>query len=156
MFYRQVVPSTASDQWIKAHRKGNSKKKARNALRKVRHANECDYCGKRGVPLTVDHILPISRGGSSAVGNLCWACEDCNTNKQNQTLYEIVFENEEKIFAFIDQLTRPGYLPSRETIISELRGWMTIGLVAANTLAKRWHLNRTRSIREIALLKGKR
>jgi 5-methylcytosine-specific restriction endonuclease McrA len=47
----------------------------------------CYYCGNR-VPakeLTMDHIVPIARGGRTTKGNLATACKDCN-NKKKQLL----------------------------------------------------------------------
>lgn len=40
----------------------------------------CQYCGAHGegVVLEVDHIIPISKGGTSDMGNLITACFDCN------------------------------------------------------------------------------
>ena len=44
----------------------------------------CHYCG-RPTPakaLTMDHIVPIARGGASTKGNVVPACKECNTAKQ--------------------------------------------------------------------------
>ncbi|MFH1075258.1 MAG: HNH endonuclease [Pseudomonadota bacterium] len=44
----------------------------------------CYYC-KREFPssfLTMDHIVPIVRGGKSVRGNIVPACKECNTKKQ--------------------------------------------------------------------------
>jgi 5-methylcytosine-specific restriction endonuclease McrA len=41
----------------------------------------CAYCGASGVPLTIDHIQPRSRGGSDRISNLCLACVPCNQAK---------------------------------------------------------------------------
>ncbi|RMD89729.1 MAG: HNH endonuclease [Calditrichaeota bacterium] len=47
----------------------------------------CQYCGKVGSPdeLTLDHILPQSRGGKSVWENLVTSCKRCNTMKGDQT-----------------------------------------------------------------------
>lgn len=37
-----------------------------------------------GVKLHVDHIVPVSRGGKSVMGNLQTLCEDCNCGKGNR------------------------------------------------------------------------
>jgi 5-methylcytosine-specific restriction endonuclease McrA len=37
-----------------------------------------------GVLLTVDHIVPISRGGKNGLYNLQVCCSQCNRNKGNQ------------------------------------------------------------------------
>lgn len=42
---------------------------------------KCAYCGKEGVPLQVEHIVPRAKGGSNRVSNLTLACEACNTKK---------------------------------------------------------------------------
>ncbi len=47
----------------------------------------CYYCG-RSTPskeLTMDHIVPISRGGKSTKNNVVTACKGCN-NKKKQLL----------------------------------------------------------------------
>ncbi len=47
----------------------------------------CYYCGCR-VPareLTMDHIIPIARGGKTTKGNVAPACKRCN-NKKKQML----------------------------------------------------------------------
>jgi len=45
----------------------------------------CAYCGKRVAPdeLTMDHIVPISRGGKSTKGNVRPVCKACNTAKKS-------------------------------------------------------------------------
>lgn len=47
----------------------------------------CHYCGRNVGPenLTLDHIIPISRGGTSTKGNCVPACKDCNSKKQSTT-----------------------------------------------------------------------
>ncbi len=45
----------------------------------------CHYCGTR-VPsreLTLDHIVPLVRGGHSTRGNCVPACRECNSKKQH-------------------------------------------------------------------------
>lgn len=50
----------------------------------------CQYCGsKPALPdLSVDHIVPRSRGGTSTWGNCVLACLRCNRKKANRTLKE--------------------------------------------------------------------
>ncbi len=44
----------------------------------------CFYCGKTVPPkeLTMDHIVPVSRGGFSKKGNVVPSCKTCNTQKK--------------------------------------------------------------------------
>ena len=45
----------------------------------------CQYCGARGVKLECDHVIPVSRGGSSDLENLATACFTCNRSKRDKT-----------------------------------------------------------------------
>lgn len=40
----------------------------------------CFYCGESR-PLTLEHVIPVCRGGRHAVGNLVLACVTCNSSK---------------------------------------------------------------------------
>ena len=44
----------------------------------------CHYCGQSTSPkaLTMDHIVPIARGGRSTKGNVVTACKACNNAKK--------------------------------------------------------------------------
>ena len=44
----------------------------------------CMYCGSKN-DLTIDHVLPKSRGGKDVWENLTTACEKCNVKKGNRT-----------------------------------------------------------------------
>ncbi len=46
---------------------------------------ECHYCGGAFPPaeLTLDHVVPLSRGGRSTRGNCVPACKECNSRKQS-------------------------------------------------------------------------
>ena len=47
-----------------------------------RDKHQCQYCGKRK-ELTLDHVLPKSRGGKTSWDNLVSACKSCNSKKGN-------------------------------------------------------------------------
>lgn len=53
-------------------------------------AGLCHYCGKKVSPraLTMDHIVPIIRGGKSTKGNLVPACKECNAKKKHSLLMD--------------------------------------------------------------------
>lgn len=44
----------------------------------------CHYCGNTFAPdeLTMDHIVPVTRGGKSTRGNVVPACKECNNRKK--------------------------------------------------------------------------
>jgi len=48
----------------------------------------CQYCGRTS-HLTVDHVLPRSRGGGSVWENIVTSCAPCNRRKGNRTPVEV-------------------------------------------------------------------
>lgn len=70
----------------------------------------CQYCGNKS-RLTIDHILPKSRGGKDSWENLSTACESCNVRKGNRTPEE----------AEMQLLNKP-YRPIPITFISDYNG----------------------------------
>jgi len=54
----------------------------------------CFYCQRRFLPseLTMDHLIPLVRGGKSIKGNLVPACQECNSKKKSALPRE--WENE--------------------------------------------------------------
>ena len=54
----------------------------KNVMRRDRH--RCQYCGSRD-RLTIDHVMPRSRGGKDTWENLVAACVPCNNRKGSRT-----------------------------------------------------------------------
>lgn len=52
----------------------------------ARDGNRCQYCGKKfpTSELSLDHVVPRSRGGKSTWENIVCACLKCNVRKGNQ------------------------------------------------------------------------
>ena len=50
-----------------------------------RDDNKCQYCGSTR-HLTIDHVIPKSKGGSEDWDNLVVACSQCNTKKGDKLL----------------------------------------------------------------------
>ena len=52
--------------------------------KRKRSTGICYYCGKKFKPaeLTMDHLVPVARGGKSTSGNLVPACKECNNKKK--------------------------------------------------------------------------
>lgn len=48
--------------------------------------NKCLWCEKIGGKLTVDHVVPISKGGSGFISNIQPLCPNCNSRKNNKIL----------------------------------------------------------------------
>jgi 5-methylcytosine-specific restriction endonuclease McrA len=55
----------------------------RNVL--VRDGFKCAYCGTRRERLSIDHIIPKSRGGRTTFENCVAACKSCNLRKGGRT-----------------------------------------------------------------------
>ncbi|HWG85509.1 MAG TPA: HNH endonuclease, partial [Deinococcales bacterium] len=55
----------------------------RNVFRRDGHT--CQYCGRSGGDLTLDHVLPRSRGGRNTWENIVTACRECNSRKRDRT-----------------------------------------------------------------------
>ena len=57
----------------------------------------CHYCGKSFAveDLTMDHVLPIVRGGKSSKGNIVACCKQCNNDKKYLTPAEIILKKME-------------------------------------------------------------
>ena len=49
----------------------------------MRDNNSCQYCNYRGSDLSIDHVLPRSRGGTDNWENVTTACLRCNVQKGN-------------------------------------------------------------------------
>ena len=54
-----------------------------------RAQGRCEYCQSRADYTTesfaVEHIMPVSRGGTSELDNLAFSCSGCNGHKYNRT-----------------------------------------------------------------------
>ncbi len=89
------------DDWVEINRDERHIKRERakaKELRKTPYFQEllrrgvCHYCGKHfpQEELTLDHIVPVARGGRSTRGNLVVACRSCNQAKKFLTPAELL------------------------------------------------------------------
>lgn len=64
---------------------------SRKALHSVdAEHRRCAYCGEglTGATVTLDHVIPRSRGGTGKLENLALACQPCNRAKGSMTAEE--------------------------------------------------------------------
>lgn len=52
-----------------------------------RYRGACAYCGSKD-QVTMEHVVPVSRGGRHGIGNVLPACWPCNHSKSNKLLVE--------------------------------------------------------------------
>ena len=85
----QYIPS-----FLSSNKKKKKKTKRRNISGNVRQdvfmrdKYTCQICGatvKDGAKLEIDHIIPVSKGGSNKEDNLQTLCRRCNREKRNRT-----------------------------------------------------------------------
>ncbi len=51
---------------------------------------QCAYCGKKDVPLQIEHIVVCTNGGTRSVTNLTLACEPCNLKKGTRDIKDFL------------------------------------------------------------------
>ena len=68
---------------------------------------QCCYCGKKDIPLQVEHIHPRSRGGSNRVGNLTLACEPCNTAKGTRDVRDFLAQKPNVLKWVLSKMDKP-------------------------------------------------
>ncbi len=75
---------------IKRERKKAQELKASQWWKNVLGKGLCHYCGKKfaAKELTMDHVVPVARGGTSTKGNVVPACKACNAGKKLTTPVE--------------------------------------------------------------------
>lgn len=57
---------------------------------KIANQAKCHYCAKSLAKddCTMDHIVPIVRGGKSTKGNVAIACKECNNRKKDRLVFD--------------------------------------------------------------------
>ena len=88
----------------------------REVLRRDNHV--CQYCGSNK-RLTLDHVIPLSRGGQHTWNNVVTACERCNQHKSDRTTVEAGMPLRTKpkapmhpTVAFAEKFWRSGHFPA--------------------------------------------
>ncbi|AKJ63329.1 HNH endonuclease [Kiritimatiella glycovorans] len=84
------------DDWFDINADEEHMRRERKRARELRRTSwwknriaegRCHYCGKTLTPgrLTMDHVVPVARGGKSTKGNVVPACPECNRDKKLET-----------------------------------------------------------------------
>ena len=95
------------DEWVEINRDEAHIKRERNKARELRKTpyfqelfrkGICYYCGEKFErdELTLDHIVPVARGGRSTRGNMVVCCRSCNQEKKFLTPAEMILRELEK------------------------------------------------------------
>ena len=69
-----------------------------NNIAKIQNPDVCWYCGARvqnPKVLTVDHIIPRSKGGTNEMDNIFMVCKTCNSLKRDMDVMEWFFTKRE-------------------------------------------------------------
>lgn len=79
-------PVDVVDESYLRREKGRARKLRESAWwKRKRSRGICHYCRRSQKPaeLTMDHVIPLARGGRSTRENLVPCCKDCNNKKKN-------------------------------------------------------------------------
>jgi 5-methylcytosine-specific restriction endonuclease McrA len=91
---------------------------------------ECTYCGKKNVPLQMDHIRARSRNGSNRLSNLIPACQPCNEAKGARSVEEFL-ANKPLLLARIEAYQKS---PLRDAAAVTATRWAVYNMLKATGL----------------------
>ena len=79
-----------SEEQIRRERRKARELRASQWWKRKRAAGICHHCSERFPPedLTMDHLVPIIRGGKSTKGNLVPSCKKCNAARKHRLPFE--------------------------------------------------------------------
>lgn len=85
--------SNISDEEIARERRKAKELKTSAWWKNKRSSGICYYCGNKFKvdELTMDHLIPLIRGGKSNKGNLVPSCKECNFKKKHSLPFEKEF-----------------------------------------------------------------
>jgi 5-methylcytosine-specific restriction endonuclease McrA len=80
----KAVLVSVSDEEIHRERKKARELRSTQWWKQKRSMGICHHCGGKlpARELTMDHLVPIARGGKSTKGNVVPSCKKCNTEKK--------------------------------------------------------------------------
>ena len=80
----------AASKYRALRKEGDATLEEINAL--MQRQTKCAYCKKKftgKMPATIDHVIPLSKGGLHTISNLVLACRSCNSRKHNNDWFLI-------------------------------------------------------------------
>jgi 5-methylcytosine-specific restriction protein A len=79
-----------SEEQIRRERQRARELRVTQWWKRKRAVGICHHCGGKFPPreLTMDHLIPVIRGGKSSKGNLVPSCKKCNTERKYQLPFE--------------------------------------------------------------------
>ena len=91
------------DDWIDIQKDENHVKREREKAKKMKknqwwqnklNDGICYYCHQKfsREEITMDHIVPLSRGGKSTKTNIVACCKECNNEKKYLTPVEMILK----------------------------------------------------------------
>lgn len=86
--------NAAPESHIKKERQKSRDLKKSNWWQQKLQAGVCHYCEQKfsKLELTMDHKVPLARGGVSSRNNIVVACKTCNNEKKYKTPVEILLD----------------------------------------------------------------
>lgn len=67
----------------------------------IKQNSRCYWCSEYVASPTIDHLIPKSRGGTSAESNLALTCHSCNTRKSSRTPEEYIIQRLKEFEKFV-------------------------------------------------------
>jgi 5-methylcytosine-specific restriction endonuclease McrA len=73
----------------------------------ARDGHRCVYCGRLAEKLTLDHVIPRSKGGTNVSENLITACMDCNRDRGDMPIGEFIVDVPGAALVILTAMTSP-------------------------------------------------
>lgn len=79
-----------SEAQIRRERQKARELRASQWWKRKRATGICHHCGTKSAPadLTMDHLIPLIRGGKSTKGNVVPSCKKCNSERKHRLPFE--------------------------------------------------------------------
>ncbi len=94
MSYFVLDPAHTDPKRLRKEREKAQRLKKSNWWRALKQKGKCEYCGEvvGSDQLTLDHRIPLARGGTSSPGNCVPSCHGCNQKKGLHTPVDLLLK----------------------------------------------------------------